>query len=97
MQTHMTTDETSFFKLFYEYARKQHNCFLAEMFLRTQETGYYLCLRPVSVRQDSSSRYKCKYLLIPADQVRSAAETGTLPVSLIERVDLELSALSQVI
>ena len=43
----MTPDETRFFQLVDDYARTQHLCFLAEMTLRTEELGYWMCFRPL--------------------------------------------------
>jgi hypothetical protein len=91
----MTSNKTRFFTLVDEYARERHRCFLAEMDLRTEETGYYLCFRPLNVSIDSPERYACRYLVATVEQVRTAVEMGALPATLIEILDPELSVLGQ--
>lgn len=91
----MTAEETRFFTLLDEYTRKQYGCFVAEMFLNGDGTGYFLCFRPTTGTIDSPQRYACKYLIATLAQVRTASETGALPASLIELLGPELSILGQ--
>jgi hypothetical protein len=90
----MTTDETRFFELLDSYARIQHKCFLAEMTLWTEALGYTLCLRPINALDDSPARYACKYLKVPVDEVRNAGSKRSLPASITDRLDSELSELN---
>jgi len=89
----MTPDETMFFQLLDAYARTRHHCFLAEMSLWTEELGYNTCFRPLDVSENSSSRYRCKYLMIPTQHVKDASSRQQLPTSLVDQLDAELSEL----
>jgi hypothetical protein len=91
----MTAEKTIFFTLADEYARSNFRCFLAEMDLRSEEHGYYLCFRPLDVRIDSPARYACKYVLVPVAQVKSSASARELSDLIIERLAPELSLLRQ--
>jgi hypothetical protein len=93
----MTPDETSFFQLLDAYARTRHRCFLAEMTLRTKELGYWMCFRPIGGSEDSSSRYACKYLMVPTEHIKAAGSRQQLPTSLVDQLDAELSELKKVI
>ena len=48
----MTTEESTFFRLLDGYARTRHQCFLAEMTFHNEERGYFLCFRPLGIRDD---------------------------------------------
>jgi hypothetical protein len=89
----MTTDKTLFFQLVDAYARTPHRCFLAEMDLRTEELGYFLCFRPLGTSDDLSSRYACKYLMVSTEHVKAAVSWGQLPTSLVDQMDAELPKL----
>jgi hypothetical protein len=47
----MTLEKSTFFQLLDGYARSRHQCFLAEMDLRTEEIGYSVCFRPLDVSE----------------------------------------------
>lgn len=88
----MTPDETRFFQLVDDYARTRYRCFLAEMDLWTQESGYNLCFRPVE-GPNPSGRYAYKYLMVPTEQIEFAGRREHLAASLVDRLDAELSEL----
>ena len=108
----MTPEESTFFQLLDAYARTKHGCFLAEMTLRTEEHGYFLCFRPLRISEDliknlreSSDEnlrenlapfYACKYLAIPTQDVSAAGSLQQLPSSLVIQLDAELPKLKQV-
>ena len=85
----MTPDKTKFFQLVDAYARTRHRCFLAEMDLRTEELGYFLCFRPMG----ASDAYK--YLMVSTEHVRAAVSQRQLPTSLVDQLDAELSELKR--
>jgi hypothetical protein len=45
------SEKSVFFQLLDGYARSRHQCFLAEMDLRTEELGYSVCFRPLHVSE----------------------------------------------
>jgi|ERR1700693_4177357 len=92
----MTPDETLFFHLLDAYARTRHRYFLAELTLRIEELGYWVCLRPLDTSENSSDPHACKYLMVPTEQVRSAGRREQLPSSLVDQIDTELSKLNQI-
>jgi hypothetical protein len=85
----MTIDKTRFFQLVDAYARTRHRCILAEMDLRTEELGYFLCFRPLG----GSDAYK--YLMVAREDVKAAVSRRQLPTSLVDQLDAELSKLKQ--
>ena len=85
----MTTDKTKFFQLVDAYARTRHQCFLAEMDLRTEELGYFLCFLPLGARD------AYKYLMVSTEHVKSAVSRGQLPTSLVDQLDAELPKLKE--
>jgi hypothetical protein len=89
MHAIMTLDKTTFFQLVDAYARTRHGCFLAEMDLRTEELGYFLCFRPLG----ASDAYK--YLMVSTEDVKSAVSRQQLPTSLVDQLDAELPKLKQ--
>jgi hypothetical protein len=89
----MTPAETRFFQLVDAYARTRHRCFLAEMDLWTEETGYNLCFRPLDVGENSPARYARTYLTVPTEQVKTVGSRQQLAPSLIDQLDTELSEL----
>jgi hypothetical protein len=89
----MTVEENIFFALVDDYARSNFRCFLAEMSLRSEQTGYHLCFRPLDGTVNSPRQYACKYLLVPVDQVTISAVAQTLLDSLLQQLDPELSYL----
>jgi hypothetical protein len=89
----MTADETRFFRMLDGYAKIRFRCFLAEMTLRTNELGYDVCFRPLDASESSPNRNVCKYLFIAPNLVKDAAEAERLPVSLMERLNDDLSSL----
>ena len=91
----MTPDEREFFILVDEYVRGVHCCFVAEMDLRTEETGYQLCFRPLGETIDSPRRYACKYLVFPTEQVRTASKLKALPMAVATQLDSELPSLRE--
>ena len=85
----MTIDKTTFFQLVDAYVRTRHRCLLAEMDLRTEELGYFLCFRPL----DASDAYK--YLMVSTEDVKAAVNRRQLPTSLVDQLDAELPKLKQ--
>lgn len=92
----MTPDKTMFFQLLDAYARTRHRCFLAEMTLRTEELGYWMCFRALGGSENSASRYAYKYLMVPTEHVKAASSRQHLPPSLVDRLSAELSELKQI-
>jgi hypothetical protein len=90
----MTSAKAVFFELADEYARTRHQCFLAEMDLRTIEIGYNVCFRPLEVTENSDP-YACKYLTVPTEQVEFTGRRGHLPGALVDRLDAALSELKR--
>ena len=81
-----TTDKTRFFQPVDAYARTRHRCYLAEIDLRTEELGYFLCFRPLGASDDY------KYLMVSTEHVRAAGNRQQLPTSLVDQLDAELAA-----
>jgi len=74
----MSSSEKRLFNLLDDYARTRHSCFLAEMFLNSENSHYVLCFRPAAVSADSRDRYTCKYLTIDAGAARAAGKAAVL-------------------
>jgi len=86
--------KNAFFALVDEYSRTRHECYLAELFPDKAYSEYILCLLPTKVDAPFTfpNRYY-RYLRIDADEVRTAARTGVLTPSIIQRLDTELTEL----
>jgi hypothetical protein len=91
----MTPTEKCCFELLDKYSRSEHACFLAEMFLSADASGYQLCFRPVDGTRSSSNRYACLYLEIGTEEARASASCKLLTDDIVEWLDSELPALSQ--
>ena len=91
----MTPYEGRLFKLVDKYARNRYGCFLAEMDVWTDETGYSLCFCVVNITYDSGDRYACRYSSATLDEVIMAGKTGILPLTLVQQLDAEFSGLGQ--
>jgi len=89
----MTSQYAQLFTLLNNYSRKHYQCFLAELFLNKDQSEYMLCFRPTGGNKESPNRYACRYLRIDVAEAGSAAQSGSLPPSIIEKLDLELPAL----
>ena len=85
----MAPDKKRFFQLVDAYARTRHRCVLAEMDLRTEELGYFLCFRPLG----ASDAYK--YLMVSTEDVKAAVSRRQLPTSLVDQLDAELPKLKE--
>jgi hypothetical protein len=79
------------FKLLDEYSRNVHNCFLAEMNVNEQLIVYSLCFRPL--RSNSSDPYACRYVEIDAEEIHTLNRTRSLPVTITDLLDAELTPL----
>ena len=77
-----------------EYARTRHSCFLAEMFLNSENSQYVLCFRPAAVSAASADRYTCKYLRIDAEIATAAGKAAALIPSVTRMLDNALRAIS---
>lgn len=92
MRKHQLTSEEydRCFRLLDEYARRKHNCFVAELFFSAQVGRYFVCLRPTSVSSDSvddPDRYACKYLEFEFEDLERMRSEESLPSSVAERLD----------
>jgi hypothetical protein len=87
--------EARAFTLLDEYSRSKHQCFVAEMFLNDAGTHYVVCFRPTATPRDSPNRLACRYVNIETAQAGTLGQTEALPISIIEKLDRELSALGQ--
>jgi hypothetical protein len=86
--------KNTFFALVDEYSRTRHGCYLAELFPDKAYSEYTLCLLPTKLDAPFTfpNRY-FRYVRIDAEEVRTAARTGVLGASIIERLDAELTSL----
>jgi hypothetical protein len=81
------------FRLFDDYSRKKHHCFVAEFNPARGKSGYSLCFRPTRGTKDSPNRYACRYLHFELGEVQDAAKSGELPATVTEFLDKELPSL----
>ena len=81
------------FKLIDQYSRNVHDCLLAEMDVNEQLTAYTLCFCPI--RSNLNDPYACRYryLEIDAEEIHSLNRTRSLPVTIIDLLDTELTLL----
>lgn len=79
------------FKLLDEYSRNVHNCFLAEMNVNAQLTVYSLCFRPL--RSHSSDPYAYRYVEIDAEEIHALNRVRSLPATITDLLDEELTPL----
>jgi hypothetical protein len=85
----MAPDKKRFFQLVDAYARTRHRCFLAEMDLRTEGLGYFMCFHSLG----ASDAYK--YLMVSTEDVKAAVSRRQLPTSLVDQLDAELPKLKE--
>jgi hypothetical protein len=78
----MNKYETRLFALLDEYARRRHQCFIAEMFLNREETAYLVCFRPLTRGIESADRFGCRYIEIDAVETKNAGKSATLVTSI---------------
>ena len=96
MKKDITTEEWAVcFRLLDEYARTNHNCFVAELFLSTQSEVYVGCFRAAGLEKDSPNRYACKYLQFGVEDIRAMSSANCLSVPLAKQLDDALSTLPQ--
>jgi hypothetical protein len=81
------------FALINEYVRKQHQCFLAEMFLNKDQTEYILCFRPTEAA-NNPDRYACRYLHIETSRIRAMEQAVQLNDPIKALLDQELNNLN---
>ena len=81
------------FELIDHYARKQHLCFLAEMFLNRDKTEYILCFRPMEAA-NNSDRYACRYLQLEISEVNTLEQARELKDSVKTLLDKGLANLN---
>lgn len=89
-----TSEEARVFKLLDEYARKNHQCFVAEMFLNEEKNKYVVCFRPLAAGRDSANRFSCRYLNVEAPQAKMASEAGVLSSLAIAELDRKLAEIN---
>lgn len=76
------------FRLLDDFSRRNHQCFLAELFPNESRAEYVLCFRPVTVSKESPDpMMSYRYLYISVVDLRVAAESQVLPVAMIEKLD----------
>jgi hypothetical protein len=80
------------FELIDQYARKQHLCFLAEMFLNRIKTEYILCFRPAEAA-NNPDRYACRYLQLEIGTVETLGHARELNESTKALLDKEIADL----
>jgi hypothetical protein len=85
------------FRLFDEYSRKKHHCFIVEFFPERGKSGYILCFRPTDGTKDSPNRYAYRYLHIGSGEIQEAAKNNELPASVTELLDKELPSLGRLV
>jgi hypothetical protein len=76
------------FELIDQYARKQHLCFLAEMFLNRTRTEYILCFRPTKATHNP-----CRYLQLEIGIVETLEQARELNESTKALLDKEIADL----
>jgi hypothetical protein len=81
------------FKLIDEYVRKQHLCFLAEMFLNRGKTEYILCFRPTEAA-NNPDRYACRYLQFETSMIWALEQASDLNDPIKALLDQELKNLN---
>jgi hypothetical protein len=81
------------FKLLDGYAKRHHNCFLAELDPHEESGEYVACFRPLNANLDSEARSAYRYLTMGMAEVREMTRTGLLPISLSIILDEELHPL----
>ncbi len=87
----MTPDESQFFRILDAYSREQHGCFVAEMFPDDNRLEYVVCFRPVV--GSPASQYAYRYIRISVQEVRAAAEAGSLSPAVLDDLKTELTLL----
>jgi len=87
------SDREWFFKKLDDYARKQYQCFVAEMFPSKDQAEYIICFRPVDVVRDSSEQYACRYVSIAVADVDAAHQEDRLTDSISEKLVNALESL----
>lgn len=86
----MTYEETKAFELLDDYPRREHKCFLAEMFLNKTKTEYVLCFRPVNTDRDSNNRYASSYARIAINDIQRVVKASSLPKVISNQLDEKL-------
>ena len=71
------------------YARKQHLCFLTEMFLKPDKTEYILCFRPTEAASNPD-RYACRYLRLETGAIEKLEQAKELSDPVKALLDKEL-------
>jgi hypothetical protein len=90
------SEYAALFQLLDGFSRSKHQCFLAELFSNEGRAEYVLCFRPVTVSRalpDPMALYR--YLHISIADLRIAAASQVLSVSIVEKLDQALSSLKQ--
>jgi len=88
-----TLTEEWFFKELDSTARRQYRCFVAEMFLRADQSKYFVCFRPTKNNQGAADPYACRYLQIDLEDVEAAFKDKKLTSAITKNLE-ELETLS---
>jgi hypothetical protein len=88
----MAIEQSHLFELMESYARR-HRCFVAELFVNDQGTGYFVCFRSDTPSRESPSRFDCVYATIDLDRARDAIAMCELDKDFTGQTDARLSRL----
>ena len=89
------SDYGRLFRVLDGYAKRHHDCFLAELDLHEEAAECVACFRPRHVGENSKNRYACRYVTLEIAEVREIIRVGLLPISAAAFLDEELHSLSQ--
>jgi len=81
-----TIEECRCFELIDSYARREHRCFLVEMFAAHTDSKYLFCFRPTQATRSSANL--CRYLTIAAEEVKMIEFQESLPMTVRQKLTL---------
>jgi len=82
------------FKVFDDYVRTNHRCFVSECFLSRSEREWLICVQPLKENARIVHRYAYKYFMLSLQEVATVcSETALTPV-LMKRIDEGLVLIS---
>jgi len=82
------------FKVLDGYAKRHHECFLAELDLHEEAAERVTCFRPRHVCENSKNPYACRYMTLEIAEVTEIIRVGLLPISVANILDEQLPPLN---
>ena len=90
-----SSEQAAVFRLLDEYSKKQHQCFVAEMFLNKPKDSYLVCFRPAAISIGAANSRDCVYVSISISEARAVAEAKVVGNAISRLLETELAVLRQ--